>query len=327
MRYVKLQWSGAIGVLLAFALTFPVAAAAATVDPYPSKPVRIIIPFPPGGANDILGRLIATKLSERLGKPFISDNRSGAGGMMGAEMAANAKPDGYTLLIVAASYSVNPSLYKMPYKPSDLIPVAGIGSGPFLLVVHPSVPAHSVKEFIALAKRQPGKLNCASPGIGTSMHITIELFKAMTGLDFEIVQFKGGNPAMMDVMGGHTEMTIGSVITVLPHIKSGKLRVLGVSGKKRSPMLPDVPTIAEAVPKFEATNWWGIVAPAGTPKAIIDKLNKELDVVLAMDDVKKVFESQGAEAELMPPAEFGQYIESETAKWGGIIKKLGIKGE
>jgi tripartite-type tricarboxylate transporter receptor subunit TctC len=248
--------------------------------------------------------------------------------MIGAEMAANAKPDGYTLLVVAASYSVNPSLYKMPYKSSDLIPVAGIGNGPFLLVVHPGVPVNSVKELIALAKKQPGKLNCASPGIGTSMHITTELFKAMAGIDFEIVQFKGGNPAMMDVMGGHTEMTIGSVITLLPQIKSGKLKVLGVSGKRRIPMLPDVPTIAEAgVPKFEATNWWGIVAPAGTPSAIIDSLNKELAVVLDMADVKKVFESQGAEADLVGPAEFGAHIEAEMVKWGVIVKKLGIKGE
>jgi tripartite-type tricarboxylate transporter receptor subunit TctC len=190
--------------------------------------MRMIIRCPPGGANDIVGRLMATKLAERLGKPLIASNRGGAGGMIGGEMAANAKPDGYTFLIVAASYSVNPSLYKMPYKPSDLISVAGIGNGPFLLVVKPNLPVHSVKELIALEKKEPGKLNCASPGIGTAMHITTELFKSMAGLDFEVVQFKGGNPAMMDVMGGHTDMTIGSVITLLPQIKSGKLRCLGV---------------------------------------------------------------------------------------------------
>ncbi|MEI7673319.1 MAG: tripartite tricarboxylate transporter substrate binding protein [Deltaproteobacteria bacterium] len=317
-----------LGIVLALALLLPLAPAFAADDAYPSKPVRLIIPFPPGGANDIIGRLIATKLSERLGKQVIADNRSGAGGVLGMDVAAKSQPDGYTLLIVPASYSVNPALYKLPFKPEDLIPVAGLGSGPFLLVVNPAVPANSVKELIALAKKQPGKLICASPGIGTSMHIASELFQTMAGIDLEIVQFKGGNPAMVDVMGGHSQMTIGSVLTVMPQIKAGKLRVLGVSGKARSSIMPEVPTIAEAgVPKFEATNWWGLLAPKGTPKPVIDRLNKELAVILNMADVKKLFESQGAEAELMNPAEFGALIESEIPKWGNIVKRLNIKGE
>ncbi|MEI7673348.1 MAG: tripartite tricarboxylate transporter substrate binding protein [Deltaproteobacteria bacterium] len=316
-----------IGAVILFALFLPLATAVAAEEAYPTKPVRLIIPFPPGGTNDILGRLLGTKLSERLGKQFIADNRSGAGGLLGMEVAAKSQPDGYTLLIIPATYTVQLALYKTPFKSSDLIPVAGLGSGPLMLATNPAVPANSLKELIALAKKQPGKLICAVGGVGTSTHVGSELFKSMAGIDVEIVQFKGGNPAMIDVMGGHSQMTLGPIMTLMPQIKAGKLRAMGVSGKKRTPILPDVPAIAEVVPQFEVNNWWGIVAPKGTPKPIIDRLNKELAVVLGMPDVKKLFETQGAEAGLTSPAEFGALIESEIHKWGDVIKRYNIQAE
>ncbi len=312
--------------LLALPLALPGDAVAA--DPYPTKPVRLVIPFPPGGSNDIVGRMIATKLSERLGKQVIAENKGGAGGVLGAELVSKTAPDGYTLLFVSASFSINPSLFKLPYDHDRaFIPIAGLGSGPNVLAVHPSVPAASTKELIALIKKQPGKLICASSGSGSFQHLSSELFKSLTGLDFMIVQFKGGGPAMIDQLGGHSQFSLGSLTQSVPHIKSGKLKALGVGGKKRSSMLPDVPTIAEAVPGYEATNWWGILAPAGTPKEVVERINKELAVIMNTAETQKMFADQGAEADLMGPAEFGSFITAETAKWGKVVKQANIKVE
>src|SRR6266851_6309441 len=304
----------AAGLLLA--LTTAVAAQDPAKD-YPSKPVRLIIPFPPGGSNDVVGRLIATHLAERLGKQVVVDNRGGAGGVIGTEAVAKSPADGYTLGIISMAHAVNPWLYKLSYDPiKDFAPVGLLAKGANVLVVHPSLPVNSVKDLIALAKKQPGDLQYASAGIGSFQHLGGELFKLMAGVDILHVPFKGGGPALIDVVGGHTKVMFSSLVQTVPHIHSGKLRALGTGGLQRSPVLADVPTIAEAgVPGYEAVNWWGMVAPVGTPKAIIDKLNTELEVVQNSPEVQKQFASEGGEPVPMKPAAFGAYMVSEMNKW------------
>jgi tripartite-type tricarboxylate transporter receptor subunit TctC len=319
----------ALGTLFALVLLLTLPATGCAADAYPSKSVRLIIPFPPGGSNDIIGRMIAAKLADRLGKQVVADNRGGAGGVVGAEITAKSLPDGHTLLIIAAGHAINPALYKLPYDhDKSFVPIAKMGSGPNVLTVYPGVPANSVKELISLAKKQPGKLVCASSGIGSFMHLGSELFKMMAGIDIKIVQFKGGGPAMIDTMGGHSQVSLGTLTQSLPQIKSGKLKVLGVGGNKRSPMLPDVPTIAEAgLTGYEATNWWGMLAPAGTPKSIVDRLQKDLSAIMSSEDTKKMFADQGAEAEMMGSDEFGKFIIAETDKWGKVVRESNIKVE
>jgi len=329
MRSILSLLFKALGLLLALSAVLPFSAAFAAGEVYPDKPVRLIVPFPPGGSNDIIGRLIAAQLTERLAKQVFVDNRGGAGGVLGSEVAAKAQPDGYTLLIISAAYAINTSLYKLPYDPiKAFTPVAKLGTGPNVLTVHPSVPVNSVKELIALAKEKSGKLNFAAAGVGSFQHLGTELFRIMAGIDIMIVQFKGGGPAMIDVIGGHTQAGLGSLIQFMPHIKSGKLKALGTGGSKRSVVLPDVPTIAEAgVPGYEGNNWWGILAPAGTPKAVVDRLNKELSVILSSAEIQKRFLDQGAEVVQMGPAEFGPFIAAETAKWARVVREGNIKAE
>ncbi|MBX9812524.1 MAG: tripartite tricarboxylate transporter substrate binding protein [Burkholderiales bacterium] len=314
-----------LGLLLA---SFTAVAAAAT---YPDKPVRLIVPFPPGGSNDIVGRLIGAQLTERLGQQVVIDNRGGAGGMIGTEIAANSQPDGYTLLIISVAYAYNPSIFKSKLKfdpAKSFTPVALLGTGPNALTVNPRLPVNSVKDLIALAKTKPGALNYASAGIGSFQHLGAEMFKLMTGINIVHVPFKGGGPAMADVIAGNTQITIGSLIQMMPHIRTGRLKALGVGGAKRNPSLPDVPTIAESgVPGYEANNWWGIVAPAGTPAAIVKRLHAETAAILALPDVQKKFESQGADAVSMTSAEFGKFIRAETAKWAKVVKEADIKAE
>jgi tripartite-type tricarboxylate transporter receptor subunit TctC len=304
-------------------------AAAGAADVYPTKPVRLVIPFPPGGSNDIVGRTIGTQLAERLGKQVVVDNRGGAGGVLGTEVAVKSPADGYTLLLISSAYAIGPSLYKLPYDPAKaIVPVAILATGPNALCVYPGLPVKSVKELIALAKEKPGQLNYASAGVGTFQHLGSELFRIMAGVDIVGVQFKGGGPAMIDVVGGHTQVLVGSLIQSLPHIRSGKLRVVGVGGSKRSSILPDIPTIAEAgVPGYEANNWWGIAAPAGTPPAIVERLHKELSAILNSAETQKRFLDEGAEVVHMSPAEFGAFITAETAKWARVVKEAGIKAE
>jgi tripartite-type tricarboxylate transporter receptor subunit TctC len=327
MKKVKSQLFKSFGLLLAVSMLLILPVALFAADAYPGKPVRLIIPFAPGGSNDIVGRLIAAKLSERLGRQVVVDNRGGAGGVLGTEMAAKADPDGYTLIIVSSAFAVNPALYKLPFDPvKAFAPISRLGSGPFVLVVHPSVPANSVKELIALAKQKPGQLIFAANGAGSPTHLAAELLKIKADIHFKIVQFKGGGPAMIDLLGGHSQMMLGTLIQVLPHIKSGKFRVLGTGGVERGAVLPDVSTIAEAdLPGYEAINWWGILAPAGTPAPIVDRLNKELKAILASDDVKKRFLDEGANVDYMGPAEFGQYIAQEIAQWTRVVKDANIK--
>ena len=318
-----------LGALLILAAALPPSAAIAASDPYPSKPVRLIIAFAPGGSTDIVGRLIAAKLSERLGKQVVPENRSGGGGTIGAEMVMKADSDGHTLLFTSAAVVINPLLFKVPYDPvKSFIPIAKMGDGPVVLTIHPSVPANSVKELIALAKKQPGKLVSAAAGGGSFMHLATELFKMMTGIDIKIVQFKGGGPAMIDTMGGHSQISLGTLTQSLPQIKSGKLKALGYGGSARSKLLPDVPTVSEAgVTGYAAAQWWGLFAPAGTPKAVVERLYKELEIILKAEDTQKTFEAQGAEPGLMGSAEFVKFIEAEGLKWGKVIKEGNIKGE
>jgi tripartite-type tricarboxylate transporter receptor subunit TctC len=307
----------------------PGLASLAAAQEYPTRPVRVIIPFPPGGSNDVVGRLISTHLAERLGKQVIIDNRSGAGGVIGTEIVAKSPPDGYTLLMISLAHAVNPWLYKLAYDPiKDFAPIGLLAKGPNVLVVHPSLPVKSVKDLLALAKQKPGDLQYASAGIGSFQHLGAELFKLMAGVDMLHVPFKGGGPAMVDVVGGHTKVMFSSMVQTVPQIKSGKLRAIGTGGLERNAVLPDVPTIAEAgVPGYEAVNWWGLVAPAGTSQAIIDKLNREIEVVQKSPDVQKQFANEGADPVGMKPADFGAFMVSEMSKWEKVVKQGGIKAE
>ena len=314
-----------------FGMAFsPAGFAAAQAGKYPTKPVRLIIPFPPGGSNDIVGRMMAMQLTERLGEQVVVDNRGGgAGGMIGTEVAAQAQPDGHTLLLISSAFTFNPALYKLPYDPvKSFVPVAMLGTGPNVLTVFPGLPVNSVKELIALAKQKPGQLNYAAAGVGSFQHLGSELFRIMTGVDIVCIQFKGGGPATIDVIAGHTQFSLGSLIQSLPYIRSGRLRAVGTGGSKRSPALPDVPTIAEAgVAGYEANNWWGMVAPSGTPPAIVNRLHKELSAILASAETQKRFESEGAEAVQKAPAEFGTFIAAEMVKWGRVVKDAGIRAQ
>ncbi|MPZ58995.1 MAG: tripartite tricarboxylate transporter substrate binding protein [Rhizobiales bacterium] len=310
----------AAGMLLA--LTTTVAA-----QDYPTKPVRLIIPFPPGGSNDVVGRLIATQLSERLGKQVVVDNRGGAGGTIGTEIASGTTPDGYTLLVISIAHAVGPALYPIKYDPiKSFTPVSILATGPNVLAVNPKVPVNSVKELVELAKKKPGELFYASAGVGSFQHLSGELFKLMAGVNVVHVPFKGGGPSMIDVIAGNSQYVLSSLIQTTPHIKSGKLKALGTSGTKRSPVLPDVPTIAEGgVHGYEATNWWGIVAPAGTPPAIVAKLHKELAAVQDSPEIQKQFATQGASTVKMSSEEFAKFIGQELAKWGRVVKDANIR--
>jgi tripartite-type tricarboxylate transporter receptor subunit TctC len=301
----------------------------AAAQDYPTKPVRVIIPFPPVAINDTVGRLIATQLSNRLGKQFIVENRAGAGGVLGTELAANAPKDGYTLLVVSLVNTVNPWLYKLSYEPiKAFAPIAFLASSPNVIVVNPEVPAQTLKEFIALARKQPGKIQYASGGVGSFMHLGGELFKLSTGVNLLHVPFRGGGPAMIDVVGGHTNAIFATVPTATPQVKSGKARALAVGATKRQPVLPDVPTAAEAgLPGYDVANWIGIVAPAGTPAAIVDKLNKEIAAAMQSPEVQKQLANEGAETTSMTPAEFGAFMEKELVKWGRVVKEGGIKAQ
>jgi len=305
---------------------FPMTAAAQT---YPSKPVRLIVPFPPGGSNDVVGRMIAVQLSTRLDKPVIVENQGGAGGLIGTEMAARSQPDGYTLLLVSVAYAFIPAIYKLPYDPATAFaPVAILGAGPVVIAVTSKLPVNSVKELIALAKEKPGELNYATAGVGSFQHLASELFKLQAGVDIVHIPFKGGGPAMMDVIAGNTQIAIGSLVQMLPQIHAGKLKALGVGSAKRIAALPELPTISEAgVPGYEVTNWWGIVVPAGTPRSIIDRLHKELTAVVASTETKQRFETEGAEPLSMSPDEFGRFIAAETVKWARVVKDAGIRAE
>jgi tripartite-type tricarboxylate transporter receptor subunit TctC len=305
------------------------AAPAAAADDYPNHAIRMIIPFAPGGSNDVVGRIIANQLGEKLGKQVFVDNRPGAGGVVGSDLAAKADPDGYTLLIVSIAHAVDPWLYKTPFDPvKDFAPVSIIATGTNVLSVNPNVPVHSVKELLDLAKAKPGVLNYASAGIGSFQHLSGELFKLKAGVNIQHVPYKGGGPAMLAVIAGEDQVMFSSIVQTVPNIQNGLLRALATGGEKRSPILPDLPTIAEAgVPGYVATNWWGIVAPAGTPQPIVDKLHDTIAGLLDSAATKKFLDNEGAAPMHMSSAEFGKFIEAEIAKWGPVVKQAGMKAE
>jgi tripartite-type tricarboxylate transporter receptor subunit TctC len=302
---------------------------AAAQSDYPNRPIRLIIPFPPGGSNDVVGRVIAQHLGDELGKQVIVDNRGGAGGVIGTEQASHAPPDGYTLLVISLAHAVNPWLYKLPYDPiKAFTPIGIMAKGPNILTVNPNVPIHSVKELIAVAKAKPGDLQYASAGVGSFQHLGAELFKLMAGVDILHVPFKGGGPAMIDIMGGHTSVMFSSLVQTTPNVKNGKLRALGVGGTERSKILPDVPTIAEAgVPGYASENWWGIIAPAGTPAPIIEKVHAALAKAQDNPKAQEYFNNEGAVPVKMSSDEFGAFMISEMTKWERVVKEGHIKAE
>ena len=315
-------------LLSAFGLLLVLATPAAAQD-YPTKPLRLIIPFAPGGSVDIVARLIASKLGDQLGQQVTPDNRPGAGGIIATELAVKAPPDGHTLLLVSLAHAVNPWIYKVNYDPQRSIAfVAMLGNGASVLTVHPSVPATTVQELIALARRKPGEYAFAHAGVGSFTHTASVLFAMMAGIDVVQIPFKGGGPAMIDVMGGHSHLLMNSYLASVPHIRSGKLRPLGVSDTRRTALLPDVPTIAEAgVPGYQAANWWGIGVPAGTPQPVVAKLYAAIAAVLDSEDVKKQFDTYGAVIIRMNPTEFAQFFEAEYEKWGKVVREAKIKPE
>ncbi len=305
------------------------AAATATAQPYPTKPVRMIIPFPPGGSNDIVGRVMAAQLTERLGRTVVVDNRSGAGGTIGTEIAAKSQPDGHTLLIISVPHTYNPWLYKLAYDPvKAFVPVGMIGTAPTSLAVHPGVPANSARDLIALARAKPRQIHFATAGVGTFTHLSSELFRSMAGIDLVHVPFKGGGPAIISVVAGQTQMIFGTLVQNLPHIRTNRVKALGIGSTKRSAVLPEVPTIAESgLPGYEAANWWGILAPAGTPAAVLKRLYNEIAASLRAPETQKWFASEGAEIVNRTSEEFGAFIVAETTKWGRVIKDAGIRSE
>ena len=303
------------------------AAGLAQSQQYPTKPVRIIAPFAPGGGTDFIARLIAQKLTERLGHQVIVENKPGAGGNLGAEFAVKSAPDGYTLLLVAGSYTVNPSLYKLSFDPvNDITPVVQLSQGPFVVAVHPSVPANDLKELIELARRQPDKLSYASAGSGSITHLASELFLDMAKVKIVHIPYKGTGPALNDTIAGSTQLIFGSVSTTLQFIKSGRLRGLAVTTPRRISALPDLPTVAEAgVPGYEVVLWHGLVAPKGVPRPIVDRLNREANEVLKAKDMGDLLATDGVAPAGGTPEQFRAVIKADIERWRGVVKQANIK--
>lgn len=306
-----------------------VIAQAVDVSKYPTRPIRLIIPFPPGGSNDILGRFIAQKMTERLGQTTIADNRPGADGIIGTDAAARAAPDGLTILIVSTSYTMNPAVHKLPYDSlKSLVPVAQIASGGNVIATHPNFPAKTAKELVAIAKAKPGHLRYASSGIGGFNHFGGEQFNMLAGVKLIHIPYKGGGPSMLDVMTGQVEVVFGTLIQAIPHIRSGKLKALGVGSARRSPLLPDVPTVSEGgVPGYDGSVWWGILAPAGVPEGIVMKLNSTIGAIVSEPEMAKRLVAEAAEPVVGTPEAFGKLIVNDIAKHQRIAKQAGIRAE
>ena len=298
-------------------------------DAWPTRPVRMILPFPPGGGTDILGRLIAERLSAGIGQPVVTENRGGAGGNVGAEAAARSAPDGYTIVLVAPSLAISPTLYsKINYDPvKDFAPISLVATVPNVMVTQPSLPGQ-LQEFIAFVKAKPGALNFGSGGAGTSNHLAGELFNIVTGARLVHVPYKGVNLAMQDVLAGNVHLVFIGIPAAAPHIKAAKLRALAVVAPQRSSALPDVPTVAEAGLKdFEVTTWYGILVPAGTPRPVVKRLNAELVKIMHAPEMKEKLTATGTEPLTSTPEEFAAYIKREIAKWGDVIRKAGVKAD
>jgi tripartite-type tricarboxylate transporter receptor subunit TctC len=314
-----------LGVLIG--ITFSIAAYGQ--DAWPTRPVRFILPFPPGGGTDILGRMIAERLSAALGQPVVTENRGGAGGNVGAEAAARSAPDGYTLVLVAPSLAISPTLYsKINYDPvKDFAPISLVATVPNVMITQASMPA-TLQEFIAAAKAKPEALNFGSGGAGTSNHLAGELFNIVTGAKLVHIPYKGVNLAMQDVLAGNVHLVFIGIPAAAPHIKAGKLRALALVAPQRSPALPDVPTVAEAgLRDFEVTTWYGVLAPAGTPRPVISRLNAELVKIMHSPELKERLAATGTDPRTSTPEEFAAYIKSEIAKWGDVIRRAGVKAD
>jgi tripartite-type tricarboxylate transporter receptor subunit TctC len=316
------------GPRFVLALAAALLAAPCLAQDYPTKPVRIVVPFGAGGPADVTARLLGNILQEKFGQPFVIENRPGAGGVIGTVEAVKAPPDGYTLLMMSNTQTANESL--MPQRKyelmRDLVPIAPVNYSDLVIVVHPQVPAKTLQEFIALAKSQPGKLNYASSGQGTPYHMAGELFKAMSGIDVVHVPYRNSGEARSGLIGGQVQMMIDAVTTMAPNVNAGQARALATTGKARSGVLPDVPTAAEAgVPGYEATIWLGLMAPAGTPKPVIDKLNAAVNEVVRRPDIIKLWKEQGAVPMSMTPEEFDKYLRGDIVKWANVAKQFAGK--
>jgi tripartite-type tricarboxylate transporter receptor subunit TctC len=315
--------------LAAGAAALPAVSRLAWAQAYPSRPVRIIVPIAPAGATDITARLIGQWLSERLGQPFIIENRPGGGGNIGTEAVVHAPADGYTLLMAGSFNATNATLYdKLNFNfIRDIAPVAGVFQGPFAMVVNPSVPAKSVPEFIAYAKANPRKLNMASAGNGTASHVAGELFKMMAGVDLVHVPYRGGGPGLNDLLGGQVQVMFPTTVASIGHIRSGRLRALAVTAATRSDALPGIPTMGEFLPGYEASTWYGVCAPTATPAEIVEKLNKEVNAGLADPKIKARLLDLGGDVLALSPADFGKFIANDTEKWGKVVRAANIKAE
>ena len=319
-----------IARIVAMALVLAAPSFQAAAQGWPTKPIHVIVPFAAGGPADIYARAIGDKVGTALGQPFVVENRPGGGAIAGTDAVAKSAPDGYTLLMMSNTHTVNESLIKdKPYVLlRDLVPVAPVNSSDLVMVVHPSVPAGNLKEFIALAKAQPGKLNYASSGPGTPYHMAGELFKAMAGVDIVHIPYKGSSGARTDILGGQVQMMFDAITTMAPNVRAGRLKALGTSGLKRSSVLPEVPTVSEAgVPGYEAVIWLGFMAPKGTPQAVVERLNAEITKAANAPEMKQAWAAQGAVPMSMSPEEFGRFLREDIEKWAKVVQVSGAKAD
>ncbi len=297
-------------------------------QPYPSKPIRIIVPQPPGGTSDILARAFSRKLAELLGQQVVVDNRAGASGVIGTDLAAKSTPDGYTIAFLYTTHTTTPSIYgKLPYDPvADFAPITLAAAAPLFLVVHPKVPVTTVKELIAYARTRPGEVNFSSAGNGSAGHLAGELFKIMTGVTMTHIPYKGAGPAIIDLIGGQVQLMFAGIVPIDPHFRAGRVRGIAVSSAKRTSAIPQIPTIAESgLPGFEVVGWYGILAPAHTPRAVIDRLHREMLAILATPEIRDRLRNEGAEPVGNTPAEFTEFLKTDIGRWAKVIKQAGAK--